>query len=176
MKYAKILDGVVDTVAVDQPMRAMPHTFTIEVPVKGIVENGEAQITETKDQEHTVSIQVPEDGWIEVADEIFAGFTVNEDGIFSPPPPPPPPVAADFTLNSAQFDVALALMELTIEQIDAAIDQIIVDATQNVFAKAKMRKASFYSRTDPLLTTLGPVLGVTDEQIDEAWMQAKDFQ
>lgn len=176
MKYAKIVDGVVDTIDLNQPTTSVPYTFMIKVPVKGVVENGVTQITETKDQEHTVSIQVPEDGWIEVADEIFAGFTVNEDGIFSPPPPPPPPVAADFTLNSAQFDAALALMELTIEQIDATIDQIIVDAAQNVFAKAKMRKASFYSRTDPLLTTLGPVLGVTDEQIDEAWMQAKDFQ
>ena len=38
-----------------------------------------------------ISIPQPlqEDGWIEVADDVFAGFIANEDGTFSAPPAQP---------------------------------------------------------------------------------------
>lgn len=176
MKHAKILDGVVDAIALEQPMSAVSHTFTIEVPVKGIVENGATKITETVTQESTVTIQVPEDGWIEVPDEVFGGFTVNKDGTFSPPPPPPAPVAADFTLTPPQFDVLLHLLGTTHDLVCAAIDRVFTDPVFNAFAKAKVHKATSYDRSDEFFSVLEPILNITDEQIDDAWMQAKDFR
>ncbi|TIL82182.1 MAG: hypothetical protein E5Y89_06240 [Mesorhizobium sp.] len=56
MKYARIIDGVVDALSLDQPM--------IE--------------------------QEPEPGWLEVADDVFAGFLFDGQN-FTPPAPDPQP-------------------------------------------------------------------------------------
>ncbi|MDF2369380.1 MAG: hypothetical protein P1V21_01175 [Rhizobiaceae bacterium] len=88
----------------------------------------------------------------------------------------PLPSPLDFPLNPAQFDAILALLGITVEQIDVAIDTAINDPTQNAFAKAKVRKATVYRRENDLFTVLGPIVNITDTQIDEAWMQAKDLR
>lgn len=88
----------------------------------------------------------------------------------------PEPSPQDFPLNPAQFDAILALLEITVEQIDTAIDAAISDSIDNAFAKAKVRKATAYRRDNDLFGLLAPLIGITDEQIDQAWMQAKDFR
>lgn len=87
----------------------------------------------------------------------------------------PAPSPLDYPLNPAQFDAILALLGITVEQIDAAIDTAINDPTHNAFAKAKVRKATAYRRENDLFALLGPIIGITDAQIDTAWMQAKDL-
>ena len=62
--YAKIFDGVVDSVS-------------LQVPRKRIVVDGELQIVDDLD------------GWAVVPKGVFCGFTDNGDGTFSPPDPDP---------------------------------------------------------------------------------------
>lgn len=88
----------------------------------------------------------------------------------------PEPSPQDFPLNPAQFDAILALLEITVEQIDTAIDTAITDPVDNAFAKAKVRKATAYRRDNDLFGLLAPLIGIADEQINQAWMQAKDFR
>ena len=79
-------------------------------------------------------------------------------------------------LNPAQFHAALHLMGLTVEQVEGAIDIAMADPAENAFAKAKVGKSLLYRRDDALFAALAPLLSITDQQIDDAWMQAKDFR
>ncbi|MCY6380964.1 hypothetical protein [Hoeflea prorocentri] len=137
MKYAKIIDGVVDVIRLQKPYGR---------------------------------------GWSKVSDGVYANFLDNGNGTFSPPSSPASTQAVDYPLSPAQFDVALSLMRITVEQIDMAIDEVINDPAENAFAKSKIRKSLEYERTDRLFSSLAPILGVSDAQIDEAWIHARDFR
>jgi len=90
--------------------------------------------------------------------------------------PPPSTDPIDYPLNPAQFEAITSILGVTIEQIDGAIDMAIADPVDNAFAKAKARKSTEYNRDNPLFALLGPLLSLTDAQIDAAWMQAKDLR
>jgi hypothetical protein len=81
-------------------------------------------------------------------------------------------VPTDIALNRVQFKSMLAILNITIEQINAAIDSAITDATQNTIAKVKVTESELYHRKDALFSTLAPAIGLTDEQINTAWEQA----
>jgi len=89
---------------------------------------------------------------------------------------PPSTDPIDYPLNPAQFEAITSILGVTIEQIDGAIDMAIADPVDNAFAKAKARKSTEYNRDNPLFALLGPLLSLTDAQIDAAWMQAKDLR
>ena len=90
--------------------------------------------------------------------------------------PAPSTDPVDYPLNPAQFEAIISILGVTIEQIDGAIDMAIADPVDNAFAKAKARKSTEYNRDNPLFALLGPLLSLTDAQIDAAWMQAKDLR
>jgi len=89
--------------------------------------------------------------------------------------PPPSTDPIDYPLNPAQFEAILSLIGITVEQIDTAIDSVITDPPSAAFAKAKVRKATAYHRDNELFDLLVPVMQITNEEIDTAWMQAKEF-
>jgi hypothetical protein len=84
----------------------------------------------------------------------------------------PETVPTDIALNRVQFKSMLAILNITIDKINAAIDAAIEDQTQNTIAKVKVTESELYHRNDPLFSALAPAIGLTAEQIDAAWEQA----
>jgi hypothetical protein len=93
-----------------------------------------------------------------------------------PPPLPPSTDPADYALNPAQFEAILSLLNVTVEQIDSAVDQLQFSDEQKAFAKARAHKATSYHRDNELFGLLGPILGISGTAIYAAWMTAKDFK
>jgi hypothetical protein len=78
----------------------------------------------------------------------------------------------DIALNRVQFKSMLAILGISIDQINAAIDDGVPDPTQNAIAKVKVAESERYNRSDPLFNLVGPALNLTVKQIDAAWEQA----
>lgn len=91
--------------------------------------------------------------------------------------PPAPPAAStdpnDYPLLPFQFYALLEILGKT-DAVNTAIDSIS-DTTERAIARAKFAHSLSFDRSDPLFTSLAPVVGLTDEAIDTAWMQAKDI-
>ena len=116
------------------------------------------------------------EGWVPVPGDVFAGFVENGDGTFSPPAPVAPSTDPnEYPLRNDQFRAALKLMGIALADIENAIDTVITDPLENAQAHGKVRGSHTYNRDHPLFTTLAPHMGLSDAQIDIAWMQAKDF-
>jgi hypothetical protein len=81
-------------------------------------------------------------------------------------------VPTDIALNRVQFKSMLAILNIKIDQINAAIDEAITDQTQNTIAKVKVTESELYHRNDALFSALAPAIGLTSDQIDTAWAQA----
>ena len=98
----------------------------------------------------------------------------EEDG--SPTPvaytAPPPPLPTETALTRVQFKAILAILGVTIDQVNAAIDAAITDPVQNAVAKARVTDSENYQRENPLFALLGPSLGFTDAELDAAWPTA----
>lgn len=93
---------------------------------------------------------------------------------YTPPDPPPPSTdPVDYPLEPFQFFAMLEILGKT-DAVNTAIDAI-PDATQKAVAKAKFQHMQLFERDDPLFSSLAPVVGLTDAQIDAAWMTAKDI-
>lgn len=100
-------------------------------------------------------------------------------------PPPPAPEAStnpiDYPLQPLQFFAMLEIMGESMEpprnlkdEISAAIDTI-PDTAARAVARAKYQHTTAFHRDNPLFAQLAPTLGLTDAEIDAAWMQAKDI-
>lgn len=85
---------------------------------------------------------------------------------------PSEPAATTKLINRVQFKSMLALLGKEIDDVLTAIDAVITDPTQNVIAKIKVTDSDYYARDNALFSILGPILNLTDEQIDGAWEQA----
>lgn len=90
------------------------------------------------------------------------------------PEPPPDPIASDYRLRTWQFK---AMIEVLGDQLgtnlDAAIRTAIsgiTDPVQRSIAKALYESSDYYERNAPVLAQIAPALGLTDEQIDAAWL------
>jgi len=117
------------------------------------------------------------DGWVEVPDSVFAGFTDNGDGTFTAPAPPAPSTdPADYPLNPFQFFSFFDEIGLTEEAVDTAIDAVEPDMSMRRQHKRRFRHATLYRRDHPLLVSLVSAVGKTPAEIDTAWMQAKDLR
>jgi hypothetical protein len=100
-----------------------------------------------------------------------------------PPPAPVPPSTdpADYPLEPFQF---YAMLEIIGSQSDpvrdleaeilAAIDAI-PDLNIKAVARAKLKHTMQFHRDNPLFAQIAPTLGMSDAEIDAAWMQAKDI-
>jgi hypothetical protein len=74
-------------------------------------------------------------------------------------------------LNRIQFMAMVEILGKT-SAIETAIDQIS-DTTQRAVAKAKFYHSSKYDRDDPLFETLRKGVGMSNEDINNAWAVAK---
>lgn len=85
---------------------------------------------------------------------------------------PTPSPATDTPINRVQFKSMLSLLGKSITDVEAAIDLVVTDPTQNTIAKVKVSDSDYYARDNELFTILAPFLNLTDVQIDAAWEQA----
>ncbi len=96
MKYAKIIEGLIDTISLDRPQVLMERQVEKQVEVwvpEPTEEDPAAGHTETQTVTETVTALEDEPGWIEVPDDAFAGF--DWDGETATPPPAEPPQIPD---------------------------------------------------------------------------------
>jgi hypothetical protein len=107
---------------------------------------------------------------------IIAGEAIQT--IYVAPPSTDP---NDYRLEPFQFFAMLEIMGEAMDpvrdlkaEIETAIDAI-EDTTQRAVARAKYQHVTLFHRDNPLFAQLAPSLGLTDAQIDAAWMQAKDI-
>lgn len=122
-----------------------------------------------------ISFEPQEEPWIEVSDDVFAGFIQNGDGTFSAPPPAPAPVPA--SISFAQLLIGL-VTEKWISEADgegwltgtlpAAVMAVIsaLPAEQQFAAKARALRPSEVLRADPLVAAMGAAAGKTPAEID----------
>lgn len=97
------------------------------------------------------------------------------------PAPAPSTSPNDYPLQPFQFFAMLEIMGQGMNpardlkaEIGAAMDAIPDTATRAV-ARAKYEHTIAFHRDNPLFAQLAPTLGLTDTEIDAAWMQAKDI-
>lgn len=79
----------------------------------------------------------------------------------------------NFPLQPYQFHAMLEIGGIA-EAVDLAIEAM-ADPAQKAVAKARMKHSIKFDRDDALFALLGPAVGLTSEEIDALWMQAKDL-
>lgn len=99
------------------------------------------------------------------------GFEAYEPEPVEPTPPSDDP--KDHSLTAVQFHAMVSILGLTEAQILAAIDAGVSDPVLKAVVTQKYLRGQIFNREDEMFTLLGPALGLTQEQIDVAWMQAK---
>lgn len=75
-------------------------------------------------------------------------------------------------INGTQLRLALLGLGVTAAQVEAAIDAVPGDAVQRETARIQWEYATSFQRQHPLIATIGAALGMTEAQIDEAWLHA----
>lgn len=85
------------------------------------------------------------------------------------PPPPPPPVPM---ITARQLRLALLRLGVTGAQVEAQIATIPGTDADREAAMIEWEYATTYQRDHPLVAMLGAALGLTEAQIDAAWMEA----
>lgn len=75
----------------------------------------------------------------------------------------------DYPLKRWQFRAMVAYLDKG-TAIEGAINAI-PDAMERAVAMARYKDSDIYERADPLFDQLAPVVGLTDAEIDAAWMQ-----
>ena len=89
-------------------------------------------------------------------------------------PPPPSTDPEDWPLSIFQFEGMLLTMGVTFADIETAINAMDMTATEKAFAISRLRNATSYNRGHPLVAALMPAFNLTAEDVDAAWMTAKD--
>ncbi len=104
---------------------------------------------------------------------VAAGNTI---AAYVAPPAPPPPTAEEQrasmpSISPRQLRLALIGAGVSLASVDAAI-AAIPDQAQREAAQVEWEYATTYVRTHPLIVSLTPALGLTDEQVDDLWQAA----
>ena len=98
-----------------------------------------------------------------------AGYIVTErtpaDDIEPPPPPPPA------TVSARQIRLWLIQHGVSLSQVDAAIASI-PDQLQRDSVQVEWEYAPYVERTHPMLIPLAAALGLTESQVDQAFIEA----
>ena len=99
-----------------------------------------------------------------------AGYIVTErtpeDDI--EPPEPPPPAA---TVSARQMRLWLVRHGISLAAVDAAIDAI-TDEQQRQEVRIEWGHAPYVERSHPMLVPLAAALGLTESQVDQAFVEA----
>ena len=77
-------------------------------------------------------------------------------------------------LTARQLRLGLIAAGISLSSVEAAIAGI-EDAPDREIAKVEWEYASQFERDHPLIGQVGTALGLTDEQIDAAWLPAGDL-
>lgn len=107
-----------------------------------------------------------------------AGGTWNFDNGSYTPPPPPSEHPEDYPLNRIQF---MAMLKMSGKEADvlAALAAMPDSSQDEIVAKAvaqsKFENSAEFNRDDPLFAALGSAVGLSDDDIDTLWMQARDI-
>ena len=97
-------------------------------------------------------------------------LTAEEIAALPPPAPPaPPPVPV---ITARQLRLALLGLGVTGAQVEAQIATIPGTDADREAAMIEWEYATTYQRDHPLVAMLGAALGLTEAQIDAAWMEA----
>ena len=76
-------------------------------------------------------------------------------------------------LSRRQLRLGLLSIGIKSADVEAKIEDLPED--QREIAMIDWQDASEYERTHPLVSMLGASFGLTDEQIDEAWLAAQEL-
>ena len=90
---------------------------------------------------------------------------------FEPPPPAPPPAPLP-AITRRQLRLALLRFGVTGDQVEAHIAAMPGTPIEREAAMIEWRDSGTYERNHPLVIALGAALGLTEAQIDAAWMEA----
>ena len=90
---------------------------------------------------------------------------------FEPAPSPPAPPAMP-SITARQLRLALLGLGLTGAQVEAEIATMPGSDTTREAARIEWEYATSYQRDHQLVAMLGAALGLTEAQIDSAWMEA----
>ena len=90
------------------------------------------------------------------------------------PPKPPSTDPNDYPLEPFQFWAMVAIAGLQ-PAIDNAMTKL-TDPVQKAVATSKLNHTKLFNRNDPLVALLSADAGLTSQQVDTYWMQAKDIK
>lgn len=116
---------------------------------------------------NTIIVDSLSDGMI---DGSVGGIGWLYDGQTLTAPPPPPPVIPK-VVTMAQARKALIMGGVSIAQVDATINAI-EDDTQRELAQTDWEYSATLRRDSPLVTSLGPLLELTESQVDDLFLLA----
>ena len=94
---------------------------------------------------------------------------LTPEEIAAMPQPAAPPMP---TITARQLRLALLGLGLTGAQVEAAINAMPGTDMQREAARIEWEYATSYQRDHQLVAMLGAALGLTEAQIDSAWMEA----
>ena len=190
MKYALVIDGVVDTIALERPgifvMETFTETFTHSVPreeetLVSVLDpdgnpvmdvDGETPLTEvqivTVQDEVTESVVrerrvfVPDERFVECPDDVFGGF-LRIKGKFVAPASPAPEVPA--TVSARQFKLQLEIQGLTL-----SVETWV--AAQSKLVRIAYANSGRFDRNEPMLQAGFAALGFSQAQLDAFYTAA----
>lgn len=111
--------------------------------------------------------------WLEVPDDVFAGFTQNEDGSFSAPKKPAPKQEVPDSVTMAQARIALQMFG-KLDDIKSGLDALDEPARTTVLLAWEY--APMVSRSGALVTTLSSQFGMTDDDLDDLFIAAGNIK
>ncbi|MCE2761891.1 MAG: hypothetical protein LW713_12865 [Acetobacteraceae bacterium] len=94
---------------------------------------------------------------------------LTAEEIVALPPPAPPHVP---TITRRQLRLALLRLGVTGDQVEAKIAAMPGTPIEREAAMIEWRDSGTYERDHQLVVALGAALGLTEAQIDAAWMEA----
>lgn len=108
---------------------------------------------------------------IDVTDrpEIGPGWRCINEVFIKPPEPTPPIIFQEITPR--QVRLGLLSIGVSLASIDAAIDAL--DEPQRSVAQIDWKYAIAFKRDNPLVETIGAMLGKTPEEIDALWLYSE---
>ena len=106
---------------------------------------------------------------VNVMTGVVTEIALSQEEIAALPPPPPPVMP---TITRRQLRLALLRLGVTGDQVEAQIAAMPGTPIEREAAMIEWQDATTYERNHPLVVMLGAALGLTEAQIDAAWMGA----
>jgi hypothetical protein len=130
-----------------------------------------------------ITLTGPQDGYIEVFDDVYAGFVENADGSFSPPAVAPTPYAPS-DLTPRRFEWLLAFTGLG--DVWDALAAELKSTDRAMFAQLKAQRSALSFSQDKTLRLIAmfaetaqrvaPDADLSDKAIKDAWKLAERVQ